>query len=112
MQRGACSIVQVDAARIGGITPWLKVAHIAEAFNMDVCPHFLMELHVSLVCAVPNGRWVEYIPQLDDITTSRLSIERGLALAPMTPGLGIEWDFDAIADKRVAAMNVTTGPRR
>jgi L-alanine-DL-glutamate epimerase-like enolase superfamily enzyme len=112
MQNGACSVVQVDAARIGGITPWLKVAHVAEAFNMDVCPHFLMELHVSLVCAVPNGRWVEYIPQLDEITTSRLSIERGLALAPMTPGLGIEWDFDAIVRKRVAAIDITTGPRR
>ena len=62
----ACSIVQVDCARIGGITPWLKVAHLAEAFNVAVCPHFLMELHVSLTAAVPNGAWVEYIPQLDD----------------------------------------------
>ncbi len=34
LQRGACSIVQVDVARIGGITPWLKIAHMAEAFNM------------------------------------------------------------------------------
>ena len=41
MQKGACSIVQVDAARIGGITTWLKVAHTAESFNMSVCPHFL-----------------------------------------------------------------------
>ena len=68
MQKGACSIVQVDVGRIGGITPWLKVAHAAEAFDMPVCPHFLMELHVSLVCAVPNGRYVEYIPQLDELT--------------------------------------------
>jgi L-alanine-DL-glutamate epimerase-like enolase superfamily enzyme len=30
-----------------------------------VCPHFLMELHVSLCAAVPNARWVEYIPQID-----------------------------------------------
>ena len=49
---GACSIVQADAARVGGITPWLKIAHLAEAFNVAICPHFLMELHVSLVCAV------------------------------------------------------------
>ncbi len=70
MQKGACSIVQVDVGRIGGITPWLKVAHAAEAFDMPVCPHFLMELHVSLVCAVPNGKYVEYIPQLDEITTT------------------------------------------
>ena len=66
LERGACSIVQVDCARIGGITPWLKVAHLAETFNVAVCPHFLMELHVSLTAAVPNGAWVEYIPQLDD----------------------------------------------
>lgn len=111
MQRGACSIVQVDVARIGGITPWLKVAHVAEAFNMAVCPHFLMELHVSLVCAVPNGRWVEYIPQLDEITTAPLAIEGGFALAPSTAGLGIEWDFAAIADKRVKSFDVRTGTR-
>jgi hypothetical protein len=42
----ACSIVQADVARIGGITPWLKVAHLAESFNVPICPHFLMELHV------------------------------------------------------------------
>jgi L-alanine-DL-glutamate epimerase-like enolase superfamily enzyme len=102
MQKGACSIVQVDAGRIGGITPWLKVAHAAEAFDMPVCPHFLMELHVSLTCAVPNGKYVEYIPQLDDITTSRLKIEDGMALAPTTAGLGIEWDWDAIRSRSIA----------
>ncbi|MCJ7993849.1 mandelate racemase/muconate lactonizing enzyme family protein [Rhizobium cremeum] len=105
MQKGACSIVQVDAGRIGGITPWLKVAHAAEAFDMPVCPHFLMELHVSLTCAVPNGKYVEYIPQLDDITTSRLRIEDGMALAPETPGLGIAWDWDAIDGRRITEFD-------
>jgi len=101
LERRACSIVQVDCARIGGITPWLKVAHLAEAFNVAVCPHFLMELHVSLTAAVPNGAWVEYIPQLDAITTSRLAIEDGCAVPPQSPGLGIDWDFAAI--ERAAA---------
>jgi L-alanine-DL-glutamate epimerase-like enolase superfamily enzyme len=96
LERDACSIVQVDCARIGGITPWLKVAHLAETFNVAVCPHFLMELHVSLTAAVPNGAWVEYIPQLDAITTSRMAMADGCALAPDTPGLGIDWDFAAI----------------
>jgi L-alanine-DL-glutamate epimerase-like enolase superfamily enzyme len=96
LERDACSIVQVDCARIGGITPWLKVAHLAEAFNVAVCPHFLMELHASLVAAVPNGAWVEYIPQLDAITTSRLATADGYAIAPSAPGLGIDWDFAAI----------------
>lgn len=106
LERDACSIVQVDCARIGGITPWLKVAHLAEAFNVSVCPHFLMELHVSLAGAVPNGAWVEYIPQLDAITTSRLQVRDGHALAPSAPGLGIEWDEEAIDRLAVARASV------
>ncbi|SES22041.1 mandelate racemase/muconate lactonizing enzyme family protein [Rhizobium sp. NFR03] len=102
MQKGACSIVQVDVARIGGITPWLKVAHAAEAFDIPVCPHFLMELHVSLVCAVPNGRYVEYIPQLDDLTTKGMEIRDGRAVAPSDSGLGIAWDWDAVKAQSVS----------
>ena len=107
MAKGACNIVQVDVARIGGVTPWLKVAHAAEAFDMPVCPHFLMELHVSLACAVPNGKYVEYIPQLDDLTTSRLRIEGGMAVAPMTPGLGIDWDAQALKAQAIAEFETT-----
>lgn len=101
MQKGACSIVQVDVARIGGITPWLKVAHAAEAFDIPVCPHFLMELHVSLVCAVQNGKYVEYIPQLDQLTTKGMEIKDGRAIAPREPGLGISWDWQAIEDRSI-----------
>lgn len=96
MQKGGCSIVQVDVGRIGGITPWLKVAHAAEAFDMPICPHFLMELHVSLVCAVQNGKYVEYIPQLDDLTGNKMNIKDGYAYAPSEPGIGIDWDWDAV----------------
>lgn len=107
LTRDAASIIQVDVARIGGITPWLKVAHLAEAHNVSVCPHFLMELHVSLVTAVPNGWMLEYIPQLDAITGSRLDLREGRAHAPMTPGLGIDWDWDAITARRVEGSHVT-----
>ena len=107
LQQGACSIVQVDVARIGGITPWLKVAHLAECFNVPVCPHFLMELHVSLCAAVPNARWVEYIPQLDSLTTEPMRIENGHAIPSSAPGLGIAWDFDAIKAQTVPGSTFT-----
>ncbi|MBX6321474.1 MAG: mandelate racemase/muconate lactonizing enzyme family protein [Rhodospirillaceae bacterium] len=96
LQRGACSVVQADVARVGGITPWLKVAHLAETFNVPICPHFLMELHVSLCAAVPNAPWLEYIPQLDPITARPMRIEGGYAVPADEPGLGIEWEWDAI----------------
>ena len=109
LARDACSIVQADVARIGGITPWLKVAHLAETFNVPICPHFLMELHVSLCAAVPNAAWVEWIPQLDDITTSRMTVRDGRAVPSAEPGLGIAWDAEAIARRQVFTPLVVTG---
>lgn len=108
LQARACSIVQVDVARIGGITPWLKVAHLAEAYNVVVCPHFLMELHASLACAIPNSRWIEYIPQLDGITQSGLRIEEGRAYPSSDAGLGINWDWAAIEQQGVMSPLVIT----
>lgn len=105
---GGASIVQVDVARIGGITPWMKVAHMAEAFGVPVCPHFLMELHASLVCAIPNAPWLEYIPQLDTITVSQLHIENGRARPSAAPGLGIDWNWEAIDAARVEGLSWST----
>lgn len=106
LQRGACTIIQTDVARIGGITPWLKCAHIAESFNVPVCPHFLMELHVGLSAAVPNSPWVEYIPQLDLIMKNEMKIEKGYAYPFDKPGLGIDWDWKAIDKLRTGPTAV------
>jgi L-alanine-DL-glutamate epimerase-like enolase superfamily enzyme len=101
LEQGACSIVQVDVARIGGITTWLKTAHLAEAYNMQVCPHYLMEIHVALCAAVPNAAWIEYIPQLDLITKSRIELIDGYAVPSRNAGSGIEWDWRAIERLRI-----------
>jgi L-alanine-DL-glutamate epimerase-like enolase superfamily enzyme len=102
---GACGIVQADVARVGGITPWLKIAHMAESHNLMICPHFLMEIHVSLVCAVPNAPWLEYIPQLEDIAAP-MARQGGMALAPTAAGLGIDWDEDALRRAQVSQFEV------
>jgi L-alanine-DL-glutamate epimerase-like enolase superfamily enzyme len=107
LQADACSIVQVDVARIGGITPWLKVAHLAEAFNVPVSPHFLMELHASLACGVTNGQWVEYIPQLQSITKRGLDVRDGYAYPSDEPGIGIDWDWDAIDNLQTSTLPIT-----
>lgn len=101
LAQGAASVIQVDVARVGGITPWLKIAHLAEAYNVKVAPHFLMELHLSLACAVPNALYIEHIPQLRAVTKSEVEIRDGRAFTPDEPGLGIDWDADAIEDLRV-----------
>ena len=93
LQRGACSIVQVDVARIGGITPWLKIAHLAETFNIAGLPAFPDGAARGAVLRRAERAWVEYIPQLDAITTSRMRIEDGYAMparrrGSASPGIG------------------------
>src|ERR1700739_3573639 len=56
--------VMIDLIRVGGITQWIKVAGMAEAFNLPVVSHVIPEIHAHLVAAVPNGLTVEYMPWL------------------------------------------------
>lgn len=100
LSRGAASVAQPDVVRIGGITQWLKTAHLAEAFNVPIAPHYLMELSVSAVAAVPNGRWVEHVPELRAITEGELAIRDGRVSPPEEPGVGIRWDLEAIQSMR------------
>ena len=99
LQRGGCSIVQVDVARIGGITPWLKTAHRGNLQHASLST-YLMEIHVALCAAVPNSTWVEFIPQLDVITKSRIEIVDGYAMPSSDVGLGISWDWKVIERTR------------
>jgi L-alanine-DL-glutamate epimerase-like enolase superfamily enzyme len=60
-----------------------------------------MELHVALACGVPNGQWVEHIPQLETITSTQLEVRDGYAYPSPGPGIGIAWDWDAIQAKQL-----------
>jgi|GEM_PF-5653985 len=61
---------------------------------------------VRRAAAVGSVSWVEYIPQLDRITTSRLEIDDGYAVPPSQPGLGIEWDWGAIQSMQLCELVV------
>ena len=51
----------VDLLRVGGITQWMKVAHMAEAYNLPVVTHLAPEVLVHALAAVPNALTLEYI---------------------------------------------------
>ena len=52
--RGALDIAQPDVGRVGGISEWMKVAHLAHSFNLLVAPHAYQSIHLHLACATPN----------------------------------------------------------
>jgi L-talarate/galactarate dehydratase len=89
-------LVILDLARVGGITPWRKIAALAQAHRVPVCGHVVPEIQVHLLTAVPNGHMVEYVPRSERILTAMPKREQGQLLAPQAPGLGLELDEKAV----------------
>ena len=64
IQAGGVTFPEPDVTNCGGVTTFMKVCHLAEAFNLPVVSHGVPEIHVHLVGAAPNGLTVEYMPRL------------------------------------------------
>src|SRR6478735_7627380 len=84
--------VMIDLCRVGGITQWMKVAGMAEAFNLPVVSHVFPEVHRQLVAAVPNGLTVEYMPRFGRLFVDSPEPVKGEFVMPATPGLGLAFD--------------------
>jgi len=85
----AVDILQPDAPRIGGITQFLKLATLAEHANLQLAPHFAMEIHVHLAAAYPHEPWVEHFDWLYPLFNERLETSGGRMHLSARPGLGI-----------------------
>ena len=85
----AADYLMPDAPRVGGITPFLKIAAQAEHANLMLAPHFAMELHVHLAATYPTETWVEHFAWLEPLFEERLEIKDGRMLVPTRPGLGV-----------------------
>jgi L-alanine-DL-glutamate epimerase-like enolase superfamily enzyme len=94
---GGVSFPEPDLATLGGITPWMKVAHLAELHNLPVTSHGVHDLHVHLLAAVPNASYLEVHGfGLDRYMSNPLQLVDGEAIAPDRPGHGVDFDWDAL----------------
>ena len=85
----AADYLMPDAPRVGGITPFLKVAAQADQAGLLIAPHFAMELHIHLAAAYPREGWVEHFDWLEPLFNERIEIRGGRMQVPTRPGLGL-----------------------
>jgi L-alanine-DL-glutamate epimerase-like enolase superfamily enzyme len=96
MQARATDIVMIDLLRAGGITTWMKIAALAEAFNLPVVTHLLPEIHMHLIGAIPNGLTVEYMPWSFRLFEQvPLPVDGSLTMS-REAGLGLRLDYKAL----------------
>jgi len=106
VKAGACDILRAGANGVGGISPTMKVAALAEAFGMDCEVHGNGAASLAVVGAIRNCRWYErglLHPFLDyDEVPAYLNAlvdpmdEQGFVHLPTRPGLGEDINFDYI----------------
>ena len=94
---GGVTFPEPDVTNCGGVTVFMKICHLAEAYNLPVTSHGAHDLTVHLLAATPNRSYLEaHGFGLDRFIAAPLAIEAGFAVAPERPGHGLEFDWKAL----------------
>ena len=88
VEQRSVDIVMVDLLRAGGITPFRKIAGMAEAFNLPVVSHLIPEVQTHTIAAIPNGLTVEYMPWSLRLFDETPDIVDGEIVVPDKSGAG------------------------
>jgi L-alanine-DL-glutamate epimerase-like enolase superfamily enzyme len=99
MEARAVTYPQPSVIKVGGIAEFLKIATLAEAYNLSLAPHspyfgpgFLATLH--LLAHTRQARWIEklYIELEHPIFIRPIPLQNATYTVPDAPGLGLEVD--------------------
>ncbi len=110
LRAGAIDVMQLDATRCGGVTGFLRAAHLCEAFEIPISTHCAPALHVHLGCAFDTVRHLEYFH--DHVRIEAMLLGAGaprsgnLEIAASRPGFGLELDRGRAAQYRVSNVAV------
>lgn len=105
---GSASIFNADAKILGGVTEFMKVAALAQAHDLDIAPHGSQDIHVHLVAAISNGLILEFYrdtvdPMWGKIYHHTLTLNSdGTVSPPDVPGIGVDPNYEVLAQYRVA----------
>ncbi|GHE65650.1 L-fuconate dehydratase [Streptomyces capitiformicae] len=111
LQADALDVLQIDAARVGGVNENLAILLLAAKFGVPVCPHAggvgLCELvqHLAMFdCLALSGttddRVIEYVDHLHEHFTDPVVMREGHYVAPVTPGFSATMHPASLAEYR------------
>lgn len=109
LQAGALDVLQIDAARVGGVNENLAILLLAAKFGVPVCPHAggvgLCELvqHLSMfdyvaLTGTTENRVIEYVDHLHDHFLAPVVMREGHYTAPTAPGFSAAMRPQSIAE--------------
>ncbi len=108
VSRQAADILQPDATVCGGVTEWLKIAHMAASLDIPVAPHYNWDIHTQLNAAIPNALFIEYfvrgsdVKVFDEVLVNPISPKNGYIEPRTAPGFGLEFAQEKLDRYRIA----------
>jgi len=93
----ACDLVMPDLMRIGGVTGWLRAAALADAAGIEMSSHLYPEVSAQLLAVTPSAHFLEYVDWATPILARPLQLRDGLAQPGEAPGVGLDWNDEAVA---------------
>ena len=96
----AMDYVMPDPQFIRGVSGWLEAAALARHVNMPMSSHTFVEASAHLMCATPTAHWLEHMDVAGQLLLEPFSLVDGRIAPPARPGLGIDWNPDAVAKHR------------
>jgi mandelate racemase len=101
LQKKACDLVMPDFMRIGGVTGWLRAAAIAGVAGVPISTHLYPEIAAHVMRVTETAHWLEWQDWADPVLQRPYEIRDGMLHIPDVPGVGLEWDEDAVTAHQV-----------
>ncbi len=94
---GAADYVMPDLARIGGVTGFLRAAALADAAGLEMSSHLYPEVSAHLLAVAPTAHFLEYVDWAATILARPLLVSDGQAQPSIAPGVGLDWNDEAVS---------------
>jgi L-alanine-DL-glutamate epimerase-like enolase superfamily enzyme len=93
----SADILMPDLQRVGGVSEFMRVGHLAESYDVGVSSHLFPETSIQVLGGLSNSVYLEYMPWFSPLYNEALTFVEGQALVPERPGWGFTFNQDYIA---------------
>lgn len=93
----SADVLMPDLQRVGGVSEFMRVGHMAESYDIPVSSHLFPETSLQVLGALSNTIYLEYMPWFSKLYNETIEFEGGAAIVPERPGWGFTFNQDYVS---------------
>jgi L-alanine-DL-glutamate epimerase-like enolase superfamily enzyme len=93
----SADVLMPDLQRVGGVSEFMRVGHMAESYDIPVSSHLFPETSLQVLGALSNTIYLEYMPWFSKLYNEPIEFADGQAIVPERPGWGFTFNQDYVS---------------